>query len=215
MNESENLSPKTGLKRKRPHRRLSAADRQARFASVRPRAWERFASGMSLRAVARAEGVSRSAIERLAKREGWAAERKRLRAAETAEATERASRRIAERLALVKDLGLDVRIAGLKRVRKIVGRKRIDGQEAQALRDLSTVAKNLDLQAEAARASIVAVQNNNTNWSGADADLGGHSISEILLAPEYQARKHLDEIRDPDDVLDAEIEAEAKPDASA
>jgi hypothetical protein len=161
VSDSESVEPKRPRTAAEPKRRLSAADSRPPFASVRPRAWAAFASGSSLRAVARAEGCSRSAIERLARKEGWVRERKAIRARVTAQATARASKAIEAKLGEVKRLGIDVRIAGLRRTRKAISRKRLDGNEAQAIRDLSTSVKNLDLHAEAARAPQVNIDNKN------------------------------------------------------
>src|SRR5260370_39628673 len=83
------------------------------FAPAHVSMWKRYASGLSLRALARGEGMSRSAVERIPKAEGGKRERTRLRAAAAA----RASKTTEDRLAARRPEGLLARIAAAKRGR--------------------------------------------------------------------------------------------------
>src|SRR5260370_35541064 len=79
------------------------------FAPAHVSMWKRYASGLSLRALARGEGMSRSAVERIAKAEGWKRERTRLRAAAAA----RASKRLEDRRATLRTEGLLARTSSV------------------------------------------------------------------------------------------------------
>jgi AraC-like DNA-binding protein len=151
--ENAEITSAPEAKRKRPKPARRTADLAQPVVPARLDLVDEYLAGASLRSIARKCGMSRSAVESMCRREGWA----RLREA----ARERAARRLVERAArkleAIESAGLDARLLTLNRAKRSLKRRKLPGAEMEALRDVSTAIKNTDLISEKHRALGVQV----------------------------------------------------------